>query len=165
MDYDCLFYGLLDGDRFSFIMGAKAPVQLVCPCSKEISRYGAHNQRADVSVQMEYLPGRFIWLEELIETLEASGSSPVYPVIKREDEKAITESAYENPKFVEDVLRHLVETFRTDTRLRWFQAECDSYESIHNHNAFAYQKEIIQDEPDRHRFIPMDQLHMMFEKS
>ncbi len=162
MDYDCLFYGIKDQDQFSFILGVRSPVHLLCPCSREISRHGAHNQRADVTLRMEYLPGSFVWIEELVDIIEKSGSSPVYPVIKREDEKAITESAYDNPRFVEDVLRELVEVFRTDSRVRWFEAQCDSYESIHNHNAFAYQKEILNDPDDCQLLIPMDRLHMMF---
>lgn len=148
MDYDCLFYGILEDDVFRFILGISVPLQLVCPCSKEISRYGAHNQRADVTVKIQYHPDSFIWIEDLACSIETSGSSPVYPVIKREDEKEITETAYENPRFVEDVLRELVEKFRADNKIRWFEVECDSYESIHNHNAFAYQQEYNDGGPD-----------------
>lgn len=161
MDYDCLFYGLLENNDFSFILGVEVPVQLVCPCSKEISREGAHNQRADVRVKLEYYPDRFVWLEELVADIEESGSSAVYPVIKREDEKYVTEKSFDNPKFVEDVLREMVEKFRRDERIRWFEVECDSYESIHNHNAFAYQQE-FQGKDDEEGMVGMKGLSFMF---
>jgi GTP cyclohydrolase IB len=143
MDYDCHFYGRASGNDFTFILGVSVPVQLLCPCSKEISEEGAHNQRAVIRVQIEYLPGTFIWLEDLVAGLEITGSSQLYPVVKREDEKFITESSFANPRFVEDTLRNVVELLRNDERICWFEAECDSYESIHNHNAFAYQREFV----------------------
>lgn len=161
MDYNCLFYGLAENNKFSFILGVEVPVQLVCPCSKEISREGAHNQRADVRVKLEYFPDRFVWLEDLIAGIEESGSSAVYPVIKREDEKYVTEKSFDNPKFVEDVLREMVEKFRKDERIRWFEVECDSWESIHNHNAFAYQRE-LSDEDDREGMVELKGLSFMF---
>jgi len=162
IDYDCLFYGLMEDDLFSFVLGVEIPVQLVCPCSKEISREGAHNQRADVRIKLEYYPDTFIWLEDLIIDIESLGSSPVYPIIKREDEKYITEKSFDNPKFVEDVVRDVVDSFRKDDdRIRWFEVECDSYESIHNHNAFAYQKE-YPGERDEAGLIPFDHLNFMF---
>jgi len=161
MDYDCLFYGLMEGDKYSFILGVEVPIQLVCPCSKEISSEGAHNQRADVRIKLEYYPNEFIWLEELIREIESVGSSGVYPVIKREDEKYITESSFANPKFVEDVLRDLVDRIRNDNRIRWFQVECDSYESIHNHNAFAYQEEYLDDREEG-EMVPADHQDFIF---
>lgn len=161
IDYDCLFYGLLEDNLFSFILGVEIPVQLVCPCSKEISREGAHNQRADIKIKLEYYPDEFLWLEDLILDIESLGSSPVYPIIKREDEKYITEMSFENPKFVEDVVRDIVEKSRKDDRIRWFEVECDSYESIHNHNAFAYQKEYIGKRSET-GLIPFDRLNFMF---
>jgi len=162
LDYDCRFYGVLQGDIFSFVLGADVPVQTVCPCSKEISDYGAHNQRALVKIKLEYYPGEFIWLEDLISQVESAGSSGVYPVLKREDEKFITESSFDNPKFVEDVLRDLVEKFRSDERIRWFEVECDSIESIHNHNAFAYQKEYRPLKENKFQLIPIPELYFMF---
>ena len=162
IDYDCLFYGLMEDDLFSFVLGVEIPVQLVCPCSKEISREGAHNQRADVRIKLEYYPDTFIWLEDLIIDIESLGSSPVYPIIKREDEKYITEKSFDNPEFVEDIVRDVVDSFRKDDdRIRWFEVECDSYESIHNHNAFAYQKEYLG-ERDEAGLIPFDHLNFMF---
>ncbi|MFP4499255.1 MAG: GTP cyclohydrolase FolE2 [Vulcanimicrobiota bacterium] len=146
LDYDCMFYGILEKDLFSFILGVKVPVQLVCPCSKEISLEGAHNQRAIVKVNLECKPDNLIWIEDLVSLVESKASSGVYPLIKREDEKYITEHSYDNAKFVEDVTRDLVDFFRKDKKIRWFEVECDSYESIHNHNAFAFHEELL--EPD-----------------
>jgi len=162
LDYDCLFYGISMDKKFSFVIGVEVPVQLVCPCSKEIARFGAHNQRADIRIHLEYYPQYFIWIEDLITRAEEAGSSGVYPIIKREDEKLITEKSYQNPKFVEDVLRELVEYFRKDERIRWFEVECDSHESIHNHNAFAYQKECRGPFPKEKELIPIKDVSFQF---
>jgi GTP cyclohydrolase I len=162
LDYNCFFFGKLQNERFSFILGVEVPVQLVCPCSKEISKEGAHNQRALIRVKLEYYPQNFIWIEDLVEIIEKTGSSQVYPVIKREDEKYITEASFDNPKFVEDTLRDLVNELRKDNGIRWFGVECDSYESIHNHNAFACQKEYtggIETREEEIALIPIDHLH------
>jgi len=142
LDYPCEFRGILEGDEFHFILGVEVPVCTVCPCSKELADYGAHNQRAVVTVRIEYMPDSFVWLEDLIAEVEKSGSFEIFPVVKREDEKYMTEKAYENPKFVEDVVRDIVGRLDKRTDILWFEVECDSAESIHNHNAFAYQKEV-----------------------
>lgn len=140
LDYCCQFKGILKQPKNEYIfhMGAEIPVLSLCPCSKEISDYGAHNQRAVIRtlVKTEY-PGKILWLEDLIELLQTQGSCPVFPVLKREDEKYVTETAYQNPKFVEDVLRDSVLALRSESRIEWFQVEVESYESIHNHSAFA----------------------------
>ncbi len=143
LDYLCEFKGLYDSNSFRFILGVEVPVTTVCPCSKEISEYGAHNQRAIVRVNIEYLPNEFIWIEDLISDIEKTGSSELFPILKRSDEKYITESAYENPKFVEDVVRDIVTILRQDKRLYRFEVECEASESIHNHNAFACHREDI----------------------
>ena len=142
MGYDCSFKGVYKktGD-YKFILGVKVPITTLCPCSKEISDYGAHNQRAIVSVNISYNEGDMIWLEDLIETVESCASSPLYPLLKREDEKYVTEHAYDNPKFVEDVLRDVVLKLRANDAITWFETEIESLESIHNHSAWAYQKE------------------------
>jgi len=142
MGYDCSFKGVYkkNGD-YKFILGVKVPVTTLCPCSKEISDYGAHNQRAIVSVNISYNEDNIIWLEDLIEMVESCASSPLYPLLKREDEKFVTESAYDNPKFVEDVLRDVVIKFRKHESITWFEVDIESLESIHNHSAWAYQKE------------------------
>lgn len=141
MAYDCLFKGILDGDDYKFYLGVKVPVTTLCPCSKEISDYSAHNQRAIIKVLISYDENDQIWLEDLISMLEKTASCEVFPLLKREDEKYVTEHAYNNPKFVEDVLRDIVVTFRNNKKITYFEAEVESLESIHNHSAWAYQSE------------------------
>ncbi|MBR6126713.1 GTP cyclohydrolase I FolE2 [bacterium] len=146
MCYDCSFEGVLDNygeedEEYKFYLGAKVPVTTLCPCSKEISDYGAHNQRAMVSVKITYPEDEHIWLEDLIESVEECASSALYPILKREDEKFVTEHAYDNPKFVEDVLRDVVLKLRNNDIIDSFEVECESIESIHNHSAWAYQSE------------------------
>lgn len=140
LDYDCLFSGELDKD-FQFVLGVTIPVTSLCPCSKEISQYGAHNQRSNIKVKVKFRPGYFLWIEELIKIIEVHASSQVYPLLKREDEKFVTESAYDNAKFVEDVIRDLVLTLRAQQKIAWFDIECTNFESIHNHNAYARHSE------------------------
>jgi GTP cyclohydrolase IB len=148
LDYTCEFRGLLKEEEFHFILGVEVPINTVCPCSKELADHGAHNQRALVTVRIEYLPEAFLWLEDLIAAIEKKGSFEIFPVIKREDEKYITEKAYENPKFVEDVVQDIVTFLDGVPHVAWFEVECDSAESIHNHNAFAWQKEVKRDFPE-----------------
>ena len=137
-DCDCCFSGSLTrGQQLDFVLGIAIPFTSLCPCSKEISAYGAHNQRGVMKLQIRHQHGRFIWIEDLAALMEAQGSCPVYALLKREDEKYVTEKAYDNPKFVEDVLRDLVLTIRSLPGVRWFAVQCENYESIHNHNAFA----------------------------
>jgi GTP cyclohydrolase I len=146
MDYDVEFEGTLDGDEALLNIGLEVPVTTLCPCSKTISKYGAHNQRSILRLKVRFTPEHFMWIEDLIRELESLGSCELYPLLKREDEKYVTERAYENPKFVEDVLRDIILQMRTDDRIAWFEIECESLESIHNHNAFAYQVECLQTE-------------------
>lgn len=113
----------------------EVPVSTVCPCSKAISDRGAHNQRAYVTVEVE--PLEFIWFEDLIEVIESSGSSPVYALLKREDEKFVTEHAYDNPKFVEDVAREVYDKIFKRFKVGNIIVKVESEESIHNHLAFA----------------------------
>lgn len=144
MDYDCCFSGnLLQGERLGFTMGVAVPFTSLCPCSKEISECGAHNQRGVMRVRLRQRPGTFTWIEDLVSLLEKQGSCPVYPLLKREDEKYVTEHAYNNPKFVEDVLRDMVLALRSIKGVTWFEAECETFESIHNHNAYAYHAEEV----------------------
>lgn len=145
LDYDCLFSGSLNKNgHLEFVLGLTVPFTSLCPCSKEISEYGAHNQRGLMKVKVKHQPGKFIWIEDLASLLEKQGSCPVYPLLKREDEKYVTEKAYENPKFVEDVLRDLVLALRSLDGVVWFEVECENYESIHNHSAYASHVEEIQ---------------------
>lgn len=146
MSYDCSFdgklsnYGKADED-YKFTLGVKVPVTTLCPCSKEISTCGAHNQRAVISVKVSYDEKNHIWIEDLIKTIEKCGSCEIYPLLKRVDEKFVTEKAYANPKFVEDVLREVVLSLRADKTITSFEVECEAFESIHNHSAWAYQSE------------------------
>ncbi|MBQ3654309.1 MAG: GTP cyclohydrolase I FolE2 [Synergistaceae bacterium] len=121
--------------RFDMVIGLGLNVQTLCPCSREISRYGAHNQRAYVSLKVRCRG--LVWFEELISIIEASGSAPLYTLLKREDEKFITETAYETPRFVEDVIRELAVKLDSEPRILWYKASVTSMESIHNHDAFA----------------------------
>lgn len=143
LDYRGEFRGSLKQpeNTFDYQLGAEIPVLSLCPCSKEISAYGAHNQRAVIRSLIRCISGQHLWLEELIELLRVQGSCPVYPVLKREDEKYVTETAYQNPKFVEDILRDSVLALRAETRVKWFWVEIESFESIHNHSAFASHEE------------------------
>ncbi len=145
MAYDCSFEGTLDGDNYRFVLGVKVPVTTLCPCSKEISEYSAHNQRAIVKLKVNYDRQKYsIWPEDMIELVESCSSSPLYGILKRSDEKFVTEAAYENPKFVEDILRDIVVKLRKDKRINQFETEIEAFESIHNHNAWAYQSEGVK---------------------
>jgi len=145
LDYDCEFIGALSNDGFDFVLGVEVPITTLCPCSKEISAEGAHNQRGVIRTRIRYARDRWIWIEDLVSELEQLASCDIYPVLKRRDEKRVTEKAYENPKFVEDVLRDVVIFLRKDPRILWYEVECESYESIHNHSAYAYQSEWRKD--------------------
>lgn len=141
MAYDCTFEGMLDEKEYKFFLGVKVPVTTLCPCSKEISEYSAHNQRAMIKVLISYNDDSHIWLEDLISDIEKKASCEVYSILKREDEKFVTETAYNNPKFVEDVLRDIVLMFRENSVIKYYEVEVESIESIHNHEAWAYQLE------------------------
>ena len=139
--YDCSFQGDLTGDDYKFILGVKVPITTLCPCSKEISKYSAHNQRTLVKVKVGYDEKDIIWIEDLVEKIEACGSSQIYSILKRCDEKYVTETAYENPKFVEDVLRDVICLLKDDEKVTFYEVEVEAQESIHNHNAWAWQSE------------------------
>ena len=111
------------------------PVTSLCPCSKEISAYGAHNQRSHVTVQVR--SKGFIWIEEIIEMVERQASCELYGLLKRPDEKQVTERAYDNPKFVEDMVRDVAGTLNQDDRVSAYRVESENFESIHNHSAYA----------------------------
>src|SRR5262249_36645401 len=113
----------------------QAAVTTLCPCSKAISRNGAHNQRGIVTVQIR--SRKAIWIEDLITMVEGSASSELYSLLKREDEKAVTERAYDNPVFVEDLVRNVVLRLNAHADVTWYKVEAENFESIHNHNAYA----------------------------
>ena len=121
--------------KFDMIIGLALNVQTLCPCSKEISKYGAHNQRALVSLRVRCKG--LVWFEELIDIIEKSASTPLFTLLKREDEKFVTENSYENPRFVEDVIRDLALKLDNEDKILWYSANVTSFESIHNHDAFA----------------------------
>ena len=118
-----------------FVMGVAAPATSLCPCSKEISLFGAHNQRCLISAKVR--TNGFMWIEELVSLLESAASSEVYAVLKRPDEKFVTEEAFENPKFVEDIVRDLSLALDAEGRIAWYSINSENFESIHNHSAYA----------------------------
>ncbi len=145
MSYDCFFEGTLnEHNEYTFNLGAKIPVATLCPCSKEISDFGAHNQRAVVSAKISYDEKEHIWLEDLISTVESCASCELYPLLKREDEKAVTEQAYKNPKFVEDVIRDVVVEFESCAKILKYEVEIEAFESIHNHSAWCKQRSALK---------------------
>lgn len=135
MDYQC-FFNASYKDDYQLFIGVVVPVTTLCPCSKEISSFGAHNQRSYITLKVRYR--EFVWLEELIFLAEAAASCEIYPLLKRRDEKFVTEKAYQNPRFVEDIVRELTQELGADPRICEFYVESDNLESIHNHNAYAF---------------------------
>lgn len=134
MDYEVTFECTANSHE-DFIMSVAAPATSLCPCSKEISAYGAHNQRCRIEAKVR-TNGR-MWIEDLVGLLEGAASHPVYAVLKRPDEKFVTEAAYDNPKFVEDIVRDLAVALERDARIDWFTISSENFESIHSHNAYA----------------------------
>lgn len=142
VDIKCV-YKAEKSDRLKLRVLAVIPVQTLCPCSKEISSYGAHNQRAYAKIEIESM--EMVWLEELAAIADAAASAPVYGLLKRPDEKYVTEHAYDNPRFVEDAVREIALRLEADRRITWYRAEMESVESIHNHNAFAVVEKVMRD--------------------
>jgi len=120
-----------------FTLTLKVPATSLCPCSKRISDFGAHNQRCELTTSVRFANGETISLDELHRIVEETASAQVYSVIKREDEKWVTEQAWRNPKFVEDTVRDLAEVLHNDPRIRWYRCSSENFESIHNHDAYA----------------------------
>jgi GTP cyclohydrolase IB len=142
MGYECSFLGEANETREDFVLGVRVPVTSLCPCSKAISDYGAHNQRGYVTIEVRGANNagdgsQLIWIEELIEVAERSASAPVFALLKREDERFVTMQAFENPAFVEDIVRNAALILREDARIVWFRVHAENQESIHNHDAFA----------------------------
>ncbi|HWE61077.1 MAG TPA: GTP cyclohydrolase, FolE2/MptA family, partial [Chloroflexota bacterium] len=142
MDYESWFIGEANGVSSDFVLGVRVPVTSLCPCSKAISDYGAHNQRGHVTIELrtglesDGSPA-IVWIEELVDVAERSASAPVYPLLKRVDERHVTMQAYDNPAFVEDVVRNVAVQLQADPRVAWFSVHAANEESIHNHSAFA----------------------------
>ena len=137
MDYACRIAGSSDASgKVDLQSEVVVPITSVCPCSKEISDFGAHNQRGEVRLTLRFK--KFIWLEDMIELVESTASSDVYSVLKRVDEKCVTERAYQNPKFVEDIVRDIAQRLISDPNITWFSVSAENFESIHNHSAYAH---------------------------
>jgi GTP cyclohydrolase IB len=135
MDYTARFDASACGREIDFVLTVKANVTTLCPCSKAIAKYGAHNQRGLVTVAIRMK--KSVWIEDLIAIIERSASSELYALLKRQDEKAVTERAYENPVFVEDLVRNVALRLNAHPQVSWYKVEAENFESIHNHNAYA----------------------------
>ncbi len=135
MDYDVSFIGASHDGEIDLTVRVVVPVTSLCPCSKQISRYGAHNQRSHVTVTARIRD--FIWIEEIIELVEEQASCELYGLLKRPDEKHVTERAYDNPKFVEDMVRDVAQCLNREPRITEYVVESENFESIHNHSAYA----------------------------
>ena len=137
MDFTCTISGSSDGqNNTDIVLKVAVPITSVCPCSREISEYGAHNQRGEVLVCTRF--SKLIWIEDIVAIVEAAASCEIYSVLKREDEKFVTEKAYNNPKFVEDIVRDVAKPLMNDSNITWFSVSAENFESIHNHSAYAY---------------------------
>jgi GTP cyclohydrolase I len=148
MEYQCSFTATSEtsGEPMLTVV---VPITTLCPCSKEISVTGAHNQRAEVTLTVR--PLALIWLEDLITMVEACGSSEVYALLKRPDEKYVTERAYSRPMFVEDVARKVAQQALKHGDIAWFSVGVESFESIHNHSAYAFVDSNDLEQPSPHR--------------
>lgn len=135
LDYEVTFIGEIVKNEYIFTMKVIIPVTSLCPCSKEISSYGAHNQRSHVSISVR--TNSFVWIEDMIRVAENNASCELYGLLKRPDEKYVTERAYDNPKFVEDIVRDIANTLNRDNRIDAYVVESENFESIHNHSAYA----------------------------
>ncbi|NJM13457.1 MAG: GTP cyclohydrolase I FolE2 [Synechococcaceae cyanobacterium SM1_2_3] len=135
MDYEVTFIGEIRDGQPAMNLKVVVPVTSLCPCSKKISRYGAHNQRSHVTVNVRVRD--FIWIEDVIDLVEKEASCELYGLLKRPDEKYVTERAYDNPKFVEDMVRDIAAKLNQDDRVAAYAVESENFESIHNHSAYA----------------------------
>lgn len=135
MDYQVSFLGEITGTQTDVMVKVVVPVTSLCPCSKNISDYGAHNQRSHVTVTVR--AESFIWIEDLIDLVEEEASCEIFGLLKRPDEKFVTEKAYDNPKFVEDIVRDIAARLNDDDRINAYTVESENFESIHNHSAYA----------------------------
>ena len=135
MDYQARFEATANGPEIDFVLEVRANVTTLCPCSKAISKAGAHNQRGQVTVQLR--SDETVWIEDIIELIEESASCELFSLLKRPDEKHVTEQAYDNPVFVEDLVRNVALRLNAHPHVTWYKAEAENFESIHNHNAYA----------------------------
>ena len=165
LDYTVTFIGEVKDEVSNLKVRVLVPVTSLCPCSKKISAYGAHNQRSHVTVTISIKD--FIWIEEIIDIVEKEASSELYALLKRPDEKHVTELAYDNPKFVEDMVRDIAAHFSNDDRISEYTVESENFESIHNHSAYAYiekdkKKDIHNNKKNKISYLKFSQLHSNF---
>ncbi|MDD5241994.1 MAG: GTP cyclohydrolase FolE2 [Sulfuricella sp.] len=135
LDYDVTFIGEIVKGKYQLTIKIIIPVTSLCPCSKKISDYGAHNQRSHVTVAVR--TNEMVWIEEIVRMVEDQASCELYGLLKRPDEKFVTERAYDNPKFVEDMVRDVAAALNADKRIDAYVVEAENFESIHNHSAYA----------------------------
>ncbi|OOZ38828.1 GTP cyclohydrolase [Solemya pervernicosa gill symbiont] len=135
LDYDVTLIGEIHDGKIDTNIKVVVPVTSLCPCSKKISERGAHNQRSHVTVNVR--TSQFMWIEEVIELVEQEASCELFGLLKRPDEKFVTERAYDNPKFVEDMVRDVAARLNADERINYYVVESENFESIHNHSAYA----------------------------
>ncbi len=135
MDYEVTFIGELRDGQYRFTMKVLVPVTSLCPCSKKISEYGAHNQRSHVTITAR--TREIVWIEDIVRLVEDEASCELYGLLKRPDEKYVTERAYDNPKFVEDMVRDVAARLNAEERIEAYVVESENFESIHNHSAYA----------------------------
>lgn len=138
LDYEVTMRAEADNGRISVRLAVQVPVTSLCPCSKKISDYGAHNQRSHIVIAVDVTPGQAVSLEELVRIAESSASCELWGLLKRPDEKYVTERAYENPKFVEDLVRDIAAALNHDPRIVRYEVSSENFESIHNHSAYAW---------------------------
>lgn len=144
LDIDCeLNAEISPPQKMNFALSLAVPFTSLCPCSKEISDFGAHNQRSICRAKINFTDVENLDVEKIVRLIESQGSSKIFPLLKREDEKFVTETAYQNAKFVEDILRDVVLAIRRLENISAFEVECENFESIHNHNAFAFHSETL----------------------
>ena len=137
LDYKATLTGTIVDGKTDLMIKVVVPVTSLCPCSKSISKYGAHNQRSHITIETKPTEGSTIYLEDLIELAEQKASSELYAILKRDDEKVVTERAYENPAFVEDIVRDIAVELNANKKVNYYSLESENFESIHNHSAYA----------------------------
>jgi len=137
LDYQATLSGSIVDGKSNLSVKVEVPVTSLCPCSKSISKYGAHNQRSHITIEAIATTGSVIYLEDLIDLAEQKASSELYAVLKRDDEKIVTERAYDNPAFVEDIVRDIAVELNSNEKINFYSLESENFESIHNHSAYA----------------------------
>ncbi len=137
MDYQVTLDGSLEKGKTEVMIKVVVPVTSLCPCSKSISKYGAHNQRSHITIKAKAAVGKTLYLEDLIDLAEKKASCELYAILKREDEKVVTERAYDNPAFVEDLVRDIAVALNANDNISYYSLESENFESIHNHSAYA----------------------------